>query len=265
MKNKLPKRLLPRMAGIATALLSTAITILAQSSPVGPWDVVLSGDQKGVAQITFNADFTISGTEVITARPAPAPDDNPRSGLPGRDQDEPTGSSSNTVFFGWSDLTGLWTYNGSGLVAIITEGGDSLTNGISLRGKRSGNRLSLVGHHAGRKIHYRGVPLTAQSNIMGNFFISGKKDGEPYVEVFNLTPDVTQNRYLVTGQGPDYDFFGFALLSGQNQLAISSLQGLGSNGVLSAVSGPFNIRSGRGSMTGIDETHGRVTGTVKRQ
>jgi len=261
MKNKLPKRLLPRMAAIATALLSTAITILAQSSPVDSWDVVLSGDQKGVAQITFNADFTISGTEVITVRPDPAPDDNPRLGVP----DAPSGSSTNTVFFGSSDLTGLWTYDGSGLVGILTEGGGSLTNGISIRGKRSGNRLTLVGHHGGRKIHYRGVLLTAQSNIMGNFFISGKKDGEPYVEVFNLTPDVTQNRYLVTGQGPAYDFFGFALLSGQNQLAIASLQSVGSNGVLSAVSGPFNTRSGRGSLTGVDETHGRVTGNVKRQ
>ena len=255
------------MAGIAAALLGVVTTVLAQSSPVGDWDCVLSGDQKGVAQITFNADFTISGTEVITTRPDPAADDDGRGGLgtSTRGDGVVTESTTNTFFFGSSPLAGIWTYNGSGVVGIIIEGDVGLTNGISFRGRRVGDRLNLVGHHEGRTIHYRGVPLTAASNIMGNFFVSGKKDGEPFVELFNLTPDVTQNRYLVTGQGPAYDFFGFALLSSQNQLAITSLQSIGSNGVLSAVSGPFNVRSGRGTLSGVDELHGRVTGKVIKQ
>jgi hypothetical protein len=265
MKNILPKRVLPRMAGVAAALFGTAITIVAQSSPVGDWDVVLSGNQKGVAQITFNADFTITGTEVITTRPDPAPDDNPRQGLPGRDED--TNGDTNTVltvFFGSSPLVGTWAYSGSGIVGLLTEGDETLMNGISIQGKRSGNRLTLVGTHEGRKIHYQGIPLMTQSNIMGTFFVKGKKDGEPYVEILNLTPDVTENRYLVSGQGPGYDLMGFALLSGQKKLAIASLQSIGSNGVLSAVSGSFNVKSGRGSLTGVDEDHGRVTGTISR-
>jgi hypothetical protein len=264
MKTILLKRVLPRMAGVAAALFSTALTMFAQNSPVGDWDVVLSGDQKGVAQITFNADFTITGTEVITARPDPAPDDNPRQGLPGRDEGANGTNTAPTVFFGSSPLTGTWTYDGSGLVGFLVEGDEALMNGISFHGKRNGDRLTLVGTHAGRKIHYRGVPLMAQSNIMGTFFINGKKDGEPYVEIVNFTPDVTQNRYLVSGQGPGYDLMGFALLSGQKQLAIASIQNIGSNGVLSAVSGSFNVKSGRGSLTGVDEDHGRVTGSISR-
>jgi hypothetical protein len=267
MKNTLAKRALPRMAGIAAALLGAAASVIAQNSPVGDWDFVLSGSQKGVAQITFNSDFTLSGTEVITTRPDAAPDENERGG-PDPATRTPTsenGSTTNTFFFGSSPLTGTWTYNGSGIVGILMEGDVGLTNGISFKGKRSGNRLNLVGHHEGRTIQYRGVPLTAGSNIMGNFSVMGRKDGEPFVELFNLTPDITQNRYLVTGQGPAYDFVGFALLSVQNQLAIASLQSIGSNGVLSAVSGSFNPRSGRGSLSGVDENHGRVTGKVSQQ
>ena len=257
------------MAGIAAALLGAVITVVAQSSPVGPWDVVLSGDQKGVAQITFNADFTITGTEVITIKPKAAPKTNPRGELSSSDRvpagGSSTNSTTNTFFFGTSPLSGMWLYNGSGVVGILLEGDSSLTNGISFRGKKSGNRLTLMGTHAGRRIHYRGIPLITQSNIMGNFSITGKKDGEPYVEILNLTPDITENRYLVTGQGPAYDFTGFALLSGQNQLAIAALQSIGSNGVLSAISGSFKARSGKGSLTGVDENHGRVTGNISKQ
>ncbi len=254
------------MAGIAAALFGAVASVIAQNSPVGDWDFVLSGSQKGVAQITFNSDFTLSGTEVITARPDPAPDENERGGPdPASRHPLPGEGTTNTFFFGSSPLVGTWTFNGSGVVGILIEGDVGLTNGISFKGKRSGNRLTLVGHHEGRTINYRGVPLTAASNIMGNFSVMGKKDGEAFVELMNLTPDITQNRYLVTGQGPAYDFTGFALLSVQNQLAIASLQSIGTNGVLSAVSGSFNPRSGRGSLSGVAENARRVTGKVSKQ
>lgn len=257
------------MAGIAAALAAAATPLLAQQSPVGSWDVVLRGDQKGVAQLTFNPDYTITGTEVITIKPAPASDDdNPRGTVNGGIRVNGTPTSTNSVattnFFGASPITGIWQTNLSGLIiGILSEGDSSGTNGISFRGKRSGSRLNLVGHHEKRTINYRGVPLTTLADISGNFYATGKKEGESYIELFNLTADDdTPNRYIVTGQGPSYDFVGIALLSGQNQLAIASLQSIGTNGVLSAVSGGYNFSKRRGSLTGVDENHDRVTAKI---
>lgn len=258
------------MAGVAVVMIATASALHAQlASPVGSWDFVLQGDQKGVAQITFNPDFTLDGTEVITIKPkAKSGSDDPRSGLDGGDRtdDDSSSGSTNTFFYGSSPISGVWSQDSSGrILGLVIEGGSSLTNGISVRGKVRGQRINLVGHHEGRTIHYRGVPLMAQPDISGNFFATGQKDGEPYIELFSLTPDVTMNRYLVTGQGPAYDFVGYALLSGQKNLAIASIQSIGTNGVLSAVSGSYNVGKGRGSLTGIDENHDRVSAKVRKQ
>lgn len=269
MKTVLTQRPLPRMAGIAAALIAAATTLSAQLSPVGSWDFVLRGGQKGVAQIVFNPDFTIDGTEVITIRPSSRPDSDPRSGIRGgiRVGDSSTNGMTNVFFYGTSSLSGVWTYDSSGIiVGVLTEGEADLINGVSFRGKRSGQRVNLVGHSGNRTIHYRGVPLTTLADISGNFYATGNKNGQPYVEIFNLAPDgVTANRYMVTGQGPAYDFVGFALLSGQKNLAIASLQNIGTNGVLSALSGGYSINKGRGSLTGVDEVHSRVTSKVRRQ
>lgn len=264
MKKGLFIKTLARMAGVTTAVFAAATSLLGQSSPVGTWDVVLRGEQKGVAHLTFNSDFTIDGTEVIAVKPAPKPDSsNPRGGSSGTSTNSSSGS---TNFFGTVPISGMWTYDNSGrLVGFFSENGTETTNGISFRGKVGSQRINLVGHHSGRTLHYRGIPLVAQADISGNYYANGQKDGEPYVEIFNLTPDIEQNRYLVTGTGPDYDFAGVALLSGQKNLAITSIQSIGTNGVGSAVSGPFSISKGRGNLTGVDQLHDRVTSAVRKQ
>src|SRR5215813_6120335 len=62
-------------------LLSGAVLCLAatgahaQNDPSGTWDFVVSGSQQGVAFLTFNKDFTLSGFEVITSyTPPPSPE-----------------------------------------------------------------------------------------------------------------------------------------------------------------------------------------------
>jgi hypothetical protein len=259
---------LPRMAGFAAALFLTATTSLRGQDS---WDVVLSGSQKGVAQITFNPDFTIDGVEVITTKPRPSinTDPNERPGIPGGQRVTgavTNGSTTNIFFYGTSPLAGMWSLDNSGLIiGILLEGDESSTNGISFRGRIRGNRLNLVGHHEGRKIHYRGIPLVPLTDISGNFYSFGEKNGAPYMEFFNLAPDALQNQYIVTGTGPAYEFMGVALLSGQNNLAITSIQSIGTNGVLSAISGSYNISKGRGSLSGVDEINSRVTAKVRRQ
>jgi hypothetical protein len=58
-----------RAALLAAGVLAGALAGVAQAqpfaSPVGTWDVIQSGPRSGVAQMTFNSDFTITMQEVI--------------------------------------------------------------------------------------------------------------------------------------------------------------------------------------------------------
>jgi hypothetical protein len=253
-----------RASSWVLALVAGAVTLHSQQSPIGPWDFVLRGKQKGVAQITFNADFTITGSEIITIRLSRSTDnDNPRGNPDFADPEDDSISN----FFGAAPLTGTWTFadNSGSLVGILIESGGAVTNGISFRGRIRSNRLNLIGYNEGRIIHYRGVPMSPVIDISGNYFITGQKNGQPFVEMFNLTPDVTSNSYLLTGEGPAYATIGRGLVSSQRQLAIFAIQSIGTNGVLSAVSGAFNPARGKGSLTGRDEINEQVSVRVRKQ
>src|ERR1043166_6504892 len=69
-------------AALSAALLllgGTAPMARAQTFPIGTWDLVISGSQRGVAQLTFASDNTITGTEIMTATIRNASSDtNPR-------------------------------------------------------------------------------------------------------------------------------------------------------------------------------------------
>src|SRR5215207_1946377 len=150
MKYVLLQNPLPRMASIAVALFGVAVTLTAQSgSPVGSWDIIMRGDQKGVAQITFANDFTLSGREVVTVNPNPKPNSDPRSGVTGGTRVNGASSTNgvtNVFFYGSTDLSGVWGFDAAGrIVGIIIEGEGDLINGVSIRGRRVGSRLTLVG------------------------------------------------------------------------------------------------------------------------
>jgi hypothetical protein len=272
MKNVLLKNPLPRMASIAAALFGAAVTLTAQSgSPIGPWDIVMRGDQKGIAQITFNNDFTLSGREVVTVNPDSKKSVDPRGGLTGGirvDGPASTNGTTNVYFYGSTEITGVWGFDSAGrIVGILIEGEGDLVNGVSLRGKRVGSRLTLVGRHEGRTIHYRGVPRADVVDISGRYYVTGKRDGQPYVSIFDLhpDPDAIPNAYVMVPFMPPFDYTnGTVLVSRQNYLAIASLEPVGTNVVLSAISGSFNTNRSRGSLSGIDEIHMRVTAKVQR-
>src|SRR5689334_10764987 len=69
--NKLHLTMLRFAALTVAGLLLGSAAARAQTppSPVGTWDLVYSGSQKGLAAITFNADNTLTGFEVV--RPVP--------------------------------------------------------------------------------------------------------------------------------------------------------------------------------------------------
>jgi len=266
--NNMLQQPLPRMASVTAALLAAATSLTAQVSPVGSWDFVMRGDQKGVAQITFSNNFTLGGTEVVTIKPAAKADTNPRGGFSSGDRGDGESStgSTNVFFYGTTDITGVWGFDVDGrVIGVLIEGEGELVNGVSFRGKITGSKFNLVGKHERRTIHYRGIRQTPLPDIQGRFYSTGQRDGKQYVSIFDLRPDpdMTPNKYVVIPFLPPFDQTnGTVLLSGQNHLAMATLEPVGTNVVLSATSGDFKINKVRGTLTGIDEIHMRVTSKV---
>src|SRR5258706_6092993 len=82
-----------RSAGAALFLLG-GLAALGQPSPVGTWDVVMSGPRDGVALMSFNSDQTISMTEVLVPNPNRNRGFNQTRGLNGDGRDG-SGSATN--------------------------------------------------------------------------------------------------------------------------------------------------------------------------
>jgi hypothetical protein len=159
----------------------------ATQPPVGAWDCVLSGQEKGVAHLFINADGTLSGRAIFTF-----------SG-------KTTGSFTNsggitfTNTFGGARLEGRWSYasptvtsrilgfiNGvSGLAGTTM----LITNGLSFSGAARGSRLTLQAWGSPGRVLFRGIPLESTNDLSGAYFATIRKQGalSPIVETFDLS------------------------------------------------------------------------------
>src|SRR5262245_42141504 len=174
-KMALLRRKAAALAAVVFLGAPAAPTLFAQNSPVGPWDIVIGGTQRGVMQLTFANDFTLTGTEIITKRPTTThvPDDADDVRTPGGDGRNPEGGSSSTNiwWYGAADIQGVWTYDTKGrVIGSLVESGGTVSNGISFVATvRPGVRLNMTGYRAGKRIVYRGVPLAAVASFAGDY------------------------------------------------------------------------------------------------
>ncbi len=267
-------------AGLFAGALGWAASVSAQTpNPVGTWDVVLHGDQKGVAHFTFYDDYTLDGREVVNYVPKAKadPDSDLRGGGSGGPRVTPPGSTNNPArFFGGAPVQGVWSPSDTrgGLVGMYVElgGSSEITNYVSFRGKVTGaNRLNLVAHHGNRKYQLRGIHQTVLPDITGRYYLSGKRDYNSYIRVFDVAADpyaTLPNQYLVTPADPLYAGSpnGVLLLSGQGQIGIASLEWTGTNDqgdnpdelILFSLSGAYNVVKGKGNITGVSDLDERV-------
>jgi hypothetical protein len=251
---------LKRATFAATALLAGFLSSAqAQNTPVGPWDVVLSGPQRGLMQITFVADFTLNGFEIITQKPrsAHASDDADVRTPDGSDSrgGADSGSSLITTIYGGASLDGTWTYDNRGrVIGVINEVGETGTNAISFTATvRPGSRINMVGHRDGRRISYRGVPVAALADFSGNYYSNGTRAGKPFTELYTLTPGTDPNTYDIVGTGPNYGLAGTLLVSGQKRVAIYTATTETTNGLIRSVTGSFNLSTGSGNVLGLSQ------------
>jgi hypothetical protein len=272
----------------------------AQNDPSGDWDCVISGNQQGVAFLTFNKDTTITGFEVITSYTPPESPDGRGLGFNNDRNDVSSGSTTNHVLVGLFPITGNWGFDSKGrTIGFITEGDDVVRQGGSfIATVKPGRRLTMkvvdspdptMPSFQPRQHIYKGIPLDVADDVSGDFYANGTQNSitngfeQKFVEFFNLSsadsvtnfPEIfgspaSANAYFLTGSGPGYTNIGLALFSGQNKMAIVSRQfetSSSSNSILRSVAGGFNVRSGingAGKLLGTDDDVSRINYKVKR-
>lgn len=267
MKNNFLQKRLLSIAGPAVALVIAGATVqiraAAFDSPIGDWDFSFTGSKKGVAQITFLGDNTLTGFEILTpGRPlsgGTVPETNPRGGTI-TDTDPRTGrpNDSGTNLFAWGGVVfdGHWGFDEKGkIVGTVTVTSSDSTNGMSFIGKvTAGTRMALRASDETGGTIYRGVPRAALADISGDYTASGKLGRTRHTAFFTLSASGAPNIYDVVAHGPGYDGTGVALLTANNKLGIYYEIGE-TNPAIVALSGSFNATGLKGTVSGTDGTN----------
>jgi len=238
-------------AAVVALVFSLTAAVAQEPSPLGSWDIVLSGHQRGIARIAFYEDGTLEGVTILTSNDRTIVHTNRGFLL--------------TNWYGGGLLQGSWIYERtnqiSGYINLISQFSpgrtNTTTNGISFRGKAKA-RLNLLATGPQGKVSMRGIPLVANDIIDlggGSSYLGSLRTRTapyPTLEIFSLNTD-DPNTYSVSGGGPGYTYTGTFLVSNQRYAAFFQNRGSGTNGALvSAYAGPFNVRKQRGTLIGTD-------------
>ncbi len=287
-----------KLAAFAVAGLllgSSATRAQTPPSPVGDWDLVYSGSQKGLAVLSFNLDNTLTGFEIV--RPVPrkgsSMDVDPRH--PGGESARTTVTTTTTStsskvvtnLLGSAPITGIWYHDAAGktigllneivqsvtpvesymtnqlgeIVTNVTLVITSETNGISFRAVVvPGSRITVCTYSPNGNNILRGTPVnTLQVDQSGDFYAFGKRDTLNFVEFFNAQQDpLLPTRYDIGGVGAGYSFTGRMLVSRSKQIAVATLS-LDGSSVLSVYTGSFNLVSHKGKLSGVDSSDRKLT------
>lgn len=284
------KKLLLTLAALGL-LLPAAVQAQTPPSPVGDWDLVYSGRQRGLAVLSFQSDFTFTGYEILRPTPPPTPkpadpDPNPRP-TSGRVGDSITtggsgGATTVTNLLGSAPISGTWGYDVRGkLIGILNQLSltvktlevvttniidnvpvystnlvDTLvteTNAVSFRGTVvPGKRMTLALSGQNGNNSLAGLPVIPLADQSGPFYVTGRRGTVSFVEFLDVTPDpLMLNRYNYTGTGAGYTFQGRMLVSRQGRIAITAFTN-DEEPVLTVYTGQYDRTRRRGELRGTD-------------
>lgn|GEM_PF-6647527 len=163
-----------------------SLLLAAQGPPVGQWDCVLSGHERGVAHLFFNADGTLNGRAMFTY------------------VGKTSGIFTNrgvvyTNIFGAAYLEGNWSYASPtttnrivGFINLLSSQAGStelMTNAVSFSGTARAAKLTLLSRGYPGQVTFVGIPLQSTNDLRGSYYGTGQKQGGPgpFTEVFKLT------------------------------------------------------------------------------
>jgi hypothetical protein len=248
---RLFRRSVPVICLGGLCFLTAANALLGQVAPVGAWDFVLTGNQRGVVKAEFFEDGTMQGIGVLTLN-TPAP----------------LGTGFTNVF-GSVVIQGAWLFERtnriSGFMNLVSQVDTNFTtNGLSFHGNGKPTRLNLMAFGTPGKINFKGIPLTdtnvvdlgGASSFLGR--LTSKNFTFARLEIFSLAT-VQPNFYSVDGGGPGYVYSGNLLISNQGTAALAQYRAIGTGLVPAATYvGPFNVNTRKGTLRGMDGTNAVV-------
>lgn len=266
------KPLLIAAVFVTAAVLNFADVSDAQSppSPVGVWDITITGNVVGSAVIQFYADNSLGGYVLITPKgsgKSPNLPDPPAEGFTG--------------------VTGQWTVDVKGhLVGFVSGGSNDLPLDMSIAGviklstiPTKPSTISFTGTGSDGIWHFRGTPAADLPPIADSWSALVRKDGVNFNEFFELIAfdicvddpaplDVSLCQvflsgyiYNLDGSGPGYATEGMVMVNAGGRIGIALAELIIDKGTgIPADTG--NIRSVTGKMkptsftvSGHDEEH----------
>jgi hypothetical protein len=255
----------------AVALALANFNAQAQVSPtiVPAWDFTISGNARGVAQISFNIDGSIEGqVQMQTRKNFNNTDSNPRGSVSddrNGDSDDTPAPTTVTNFLGSASINGQWGFDPSGkIIGFLNQESDvisstttnritnAVTHSISFRGSvRNGSlpRFTFKGSSPLGSQIYQGIPLQPLPDISGAYIATGRRGSNRVVEFFTLSP-FGINSYLVDGSSSGLTYSGEALLSGRKQLSMITLSNGTNDLVITGVFGSFKTNTLTGALSG---------------
>jgi hypothetical protein len=270
MKTFRTKPRLQRFAAATVAVMLGGLPLDATAdSPVGDWDLYIAGSQRGVALLTFNPDYSLSGIEIHNPGTLPKkPSDNPRGDI---NEDNPRGgttvSGPNEFHYGSSVISGAWGYGLNGkIVGSMILSSANITNGWSFTGVAKGVSgsnpritLSVTRSDSGLKSVMRGVIRAPLPDISGNYSQAGtmrnriNNNSQDFSQIVGFS-NPSGNIYDVSEIGPGYQGSGFAILTRNQRIGIYTEHVNPADGATNIVvlSGTFSTNKLRGSLTGYD-------------
>lgn len=214
----------------STQSLSAAVNIIVGDvhSPLGTWDLKVSGASKGAAYVTFADDFTMDGYGVVAGT------------------------------FGLYTISGSWSFGAkhriTGSYTETLNGSDLLSGTLNAKAASGKSLIASVsaGGVSARKLN--GRPAAATSDPSGTWNVVGSSAKVPFSETYTLTPSATYDHVFdLNGTGTNYSLSGSVLVSFRNQLNVTT-----TNGVVRSLSGKVNVKKGALSLKGRDDAGQRV-------
>jgi hypothetical protein len=231
----------------------------AQPSPVGVWDLDITGHFLGSALIQFFQDNTLAGVILVRGK-----SQSPK--LP------------DTLAQGFTDVAGQWSVNAKGqLVGFFSGGTDELAIDMSFTGTIKGINVKLDATGTDGRWHLRGGPAVDLPFIADSWSALVVKDGAKFSEIFTLTPvdiciddptpaDLSDcinflfgHLYALDGAGAGYITAGAALVSLGGDIGVALQED--TSGIVR--SGTGKLRGNNNfSVTGSDDAHAVVKMTA---
>jgi hypothetical protein len=211
------------------------ITVGDAHSPLGTWELAVSGASKGAAYMTFADDFTFDGYGMVAGT------------------------------FGLYTISGSWSFGTKHQVTSSyteTLNGIDLLSGLMTAKATSGKSLKAsvgAGKVSSRKLS--GKPASATTDVGGTWNIVGSSAKVPFSETYTLTPSASFDHVFdLSGIGTSNSLSGSVLINSRNQLNVST-----TNGVVRSLTGKLNVKKGSASLKGSDNAGHSVKIQATRQ